>query len=237
MRGASRLGVVIAVAVVVLVGIAVMLRRVNSERAGRHAAATAAASPAPPAAMAKNPSARRTPVWRSDRDDQPSEDQAYKADPAEPQEDTADQWARIDFDEIKRALPDSTYWKMAFPTKDPKLLEQREKTRAEWAAQAAKITSNTATDEEIDAYYAEQQKVSTDYLEFLVYLADHYGELVPRGEVGALKLAGEMHLARMEEFPRKIAEAKARHAEHEKARQEWLAQQQQFATPPPPPSE
>jgi hypothetical protein len=228
------LGVVIAVVVVVLVGIGLMLRRVNSERAGRRAAPAAEASPVGLAVVAKNPSARRTPVWQGNLDDQPSQDQAYKADPAAPFEDTADQWARIDFDEIKRALPDSTYWKMAFPTKDPQLLAEREKIRAEWAAQAAKIQSNTATDEEIDAYYAEQQKVSTDYLEFLVYLADHYGNLVPRGEVGALKLAGEMHLARMEEFPRKIAEAKERRAAHEKARQEWLAQQQQFATPPPP---
>jgi hypothetical protein len=228
---------VIAVAVVVLVGVGIMLRRVNSEREQRHAAATAPAAPAA-AAAAKSPCARRTRVWRADVDDgQPSEDQAYKADPAAPSEDTADQWARIDFDEIKRALPDSTYWKMAFPTSDENLKAEREKIRAEWAAQAAKIQSNTATDEEIDAYYAEQQKLSTDYLEFLVYLADHYGNLVPRGEVGALKLAGEMHLARMEEFPRKIAEAKARRAEHEKARQEWLAQQQQFATPPPPTTE
>jgi hypothetical protein len=229
--------VVIAVAIVVLVGIGIMLRRVNSERARRHAGVAATAgAPARPA-VAKQPSARRTPVWHAGLDDAPSEDQAYKADPAAPSEDTADQWARIDFDEIKRALPDSTYWKMAFPTSDPEVIAEREKIRAEWAAQAAKITANTATDEEIDAYYAEQQKLSNDYLEFLVYLAEHYGELVPPGEVGALKLAGEMHLAKLEEIPRKIAEAKERHAAHEKARQEWLAQQRQFATPPPPSAE
>lgn len=214
-----------------------MLRRVNSERARQHASATVPEKPVAPAAASKNPNARRTPVWQGNLDDQPSQDQAYKADPAAPSEDTADQWARIDFDEIKRALPDSTYWKMAFPTSDESIKAEREKIRAEWAAQAAKIQSNTATDAEIDAYYAEQQKVSTDYLEFLVYLADHYGNLVPRGEVGALKLAGEMHLARMEEFPRKIAEAKERRAAHDKARDEWRAQQQQFASPAPPSQE
>jgi hypothetical protein len=56
---------------------------------------------------------------------------------------------------------------------------------------------------------------------------------VPRAEIGALKLAGEMHLARLEEIPRKIAEAKERRAEHEKARQAWLDEQKQFATPAP----
>jgi hypothetical protein len=166
-------------------------------------------------------------------DGEPSEDKAYKADPLEPTVDTAEAWGRIDFDEIRRALPDSTYWKMAFPTKDPALLEERERIRAAWNVQFGKVQSNTATDEEIDAYYADQQKLSNDYLEFLVYLAEHYGDDVPRSEIGALKLAGELHLARLEEIPRKIAEAKERHSAHEKARQAWLEEQKQFATPAP----
>jgi hypothetical protein len=193
-----------------------------------------AAAPAAPAGSPKSPRTRPTPVWRADLDDDaPSEDLAYKADPLSPLVDTADQWAQVDFDEIRRALPDSTYWKMAFPTKDEAVIEEREKIRAEWNYQFGKVLSNTATDEEIDTYYGDQQKLSNDYLEFLVYLAEHYGDAVPRSEVGALKLAGEMHLARLEEIPRKIAEAKERHAAHEKARQEWLAEQRDFATPGP----
>lgn len=232
MRGASRLGFLVAVAVLVILALAVVLRSVNARRT--HVTIPAAERAAAP----KDPrKPRSTPVWRADLDDDsgPSEDQAYKADPLSPLVDTADAWAQVDFDEIRAALPDSMYWKMAFPTKDPKILEEREKTRAEWNVQFGKVQSNTATDEEIDAYYGEQQKLSNDYLEFLVYLAEHYGNVVPRGEVGALKLAGEMHLARLEEIPRKIAEAKERHAAHETARQAWLAEQQQFATPVPPP--
>jgi hypothetical protein len=232
MHGRSRLGVVIAVAVAVVLVLAVVLRYVNSQRAGRETA-----PPSQPAAAPKHPSKpRSTPVWRADLDDgEPSEDQAYKADPLSPMVDTADAWAQVDFDEIRAAMPDSLYWKMAFPTKDPKLLEERDKIRAEWNVQFGKVQSNTATDEEIDAYYADQQKLSNDYLEFLVYLAQHYGNVVPRGEIGALKLAGEMHLARLEEMPRKIAEAKERHAAHEAARQAWLEEQKQFATPAPAP--
>jgi hypothetical protein len=235
-RGASRLGVVVVVAIAVLAGIGIVLRRVNADRARGRPAADAREKVAQ-AGAANAPSARRTPTWRADLDDDedpPSNDRAYKADPLQPDVDTADQWARIDFDEIRRALPDSTYWKMAFPTKDPKVVEEREKIRAEWNVQFGKVQSNTATDEEIDAYYADQQQLSNDYLEFLVYLAEHYGNEVPRAEIGALKLAGEMHLARLEEIPRKIAEAKERHAAHEQARQAWLAEQQQFATPSPP---
>ena len=232
MSGASRLGITIGVAVVLVIGIAVLLRRVNSERAGGRTVTTAPAPAAP--AGAKAPNARRTPTWSADLDDgEPSEDKAYKADPLEPTVDTAEAWGRIDFDEIRRALPDSTYWKMAFPTKDPALLEERERIRAEWNVRFGKVQSNTATDEEIDAYYADQQQLSNDYIEFLVYLAEHYGNEVPRSEIGALKLAGELHLARLEEIPRKIAEAKERHAAHEKARQAWLEEQKQFATPAP----
>lgn len=234
MRGASRLGVIVVVAVLLVIGIGVLLRRVNADRA-RHRVTEDAAVAAPTAAPGA-PQARRTPTWRADLNDpEPSEDLAYRSDPAAPVVvDDADQWAKIDFDEIKRALPDSTYWKMAFPTSDKALIEERERIREQWNAEYGKVVSNTATDEEIDAYYGEQQKLSEDYLEFLVYLAEHYGDLVPRSMVGALKLAGEMHLARLEEIPRKIAEAKERHAAHERERQAWLEEQKQFATPAPP---
>jgi hypothetical protein len=221
----------LAVAVGIVLALAVVLRYVNSRRPLKQPAS------APHAAAPKDRSKpRTTPVWRADLDDDsgPSEDQAYKADPLSPLVDTADAWAQVDFDEIRAAMPDSMYWKMAFPTKDPAVIEEREKIRAEWNVQFGKVQSNTATDEEIDAYYGEQQKLSNDYLEFLVYLADHYGNVVPRGEVGVLKLAGELHLARLEEIPRKIAEAKERHAAHEAARQAWLEEQRKFATPAPP---
>lgn len=226
----SRPGVLIVVAVVFLLGIGLLLRWVNADRARGRAPTVAVAPSAAATPRAAGP--RKTPTWRADLDDQePSEDMAYRKDPLSPLVDTADEWARIDFDEIKKALPDSTYWKMAFPTSDKDLIAERERIRAEWNTQYGKVQANTATDEEIDAYYGDQQKLSEDYVEFLVYLAEHHANEVPRSAVGALKLAGEMHLARLEEIPRKIAEAKERHAAHEKARQEWLAEQAKFATP------
>ena len=229
MPGRSRIRLFLAVGVGIVLGLAVVLRWVNAQRSQRTGAQTAAArTPADPTKP------RRTPVWNGALDDAaggPSEDQEYKADPLNPGLSTADAWAQVDFDEIRRALPDSMYWKMAFPTKDPDLIAERQRIRDQWNVQYGKIQANTATDEEIDAYYAEQAQLSNDYLEFLVYLADHYGNAVPRSEIGALKLAGQMHLAKLEEMPRRIAEAKERHAEHEKARQAWLEEQRQFATP------
>ena len=230
MRGASRLGVVVAVALVIVVGIVILLHRVNADRQRVRTAAPLAE----PAAASGSPKVHVTPIWRSDLDDdEASQDQAYKADPLSPFQDTAEAWAQVDFDEIRKAMPDNLYWKMAFPTKDPALLKERDERRGQWNVEFGKVQSNTATDEEIDAYYGEQQKLSNDYLEFLVYLGTHYGSIVPKGEIGMLKLAGELHLARLEEIPRKIAEAKERHAAHETARRAWLEEQKAFQDNPP----
>jgi hypothetical protein len=143
-------------------------------------------------------------------------------------EDWDGSWESVDLEAIRAALPDNLYWKMAAPTTDPEVLRQREEERARWNAEYGKVLSNTATDEEIDAYYAERQKVSEDYLEFIVYLMTNYGYQIPKRDVAAFKLAGEMHLARLEEIPRQIAEAHARREAHEKARQAWLADQKAF---------
>lgn len=232
MRLDARLGVALVVLLALLVGIGAVLRRVNAERArGRSIAPTVTTTTRPAAAPA-----RRVPTWDADEDQPgPSEQVIADADPLPPLIDARSGWEGVDFDEIRRALPDSLYWKMAFPTQDPALIEERQQIRTEWNVQYGKVLSNTATDEEIDAYYATQQRVSEDYVEFLVYLADHYKYQVPREAVGALKLAGELHLARLEEIPRRIAEAKERHAAHEEARRLWLEQQESFSAMDPSP--
>jgi len=46
--------------------------------------------------------------------------------------------------------------------------------------------------------------------------------------VAALKLAAEMHNARLEEIPRQLAEAHERREAHEAARRQWQEQQQAF---------
>jgi hypothetical protein len=141
-------------------------------------------------------------------------------------------WAKVDLEEIRKAMPDNLYWKMAAPTTDPEVQRARDEERARWNVEYGKVLSNTATAEEIDAYYAQQQRLSTDYLEFLVYLGTHYAEVIPQQDVGVLKLAGELHLARLEEIPRKIAEAHERREAHEAVRRAWLEEQKAFEDGP-----
>ena len=144
-------------------------------------------------------------------------------------------WAAVDLAAVRKAMPDNIYWTMSAPTTDPEVLRAREEERARWNVEYGKILSNTATPEEIDAYYAQRQRLSHDYIEFATHLMVNYGKQLPRQDMGLLKLAIEMHMARLEEIPRQIAEAHARCAAHDAARRAWLEEQKAFEDAPPDP--
>jgi len=218
-RGPSRLNVVLVTAVAVLVaaGLAIRWRIRQLEP---HAAEVVARVQVPQA----SPSPERADGFIAD----PLNEQAYVDDPLTGIPDRENNWAAVDMAKIQEALPDNIYWKMASPTDDPAVKEARERERERWNEQYGKVLSNTATDAEIDDYYGQRQKLSEDYLAFIVYLMENYGYQIPRRDVALLKLAGEMHHERLEELPRQQAEAHQRHAQHEAVRQAWLEQQKQF---------
>ena len=137
-------------------------------------------------------------------------------------------WAAVDLGRIREAMPDNLFWKMAMPTRDPEVLRAREEERARWNVEYGKVLSNTATAEEIDAFYAHRQKLSSDYVEFATFLLAEYGDKLPQRDVGLLKVAVEMNLARLQEIPRQIEEANQRRMKHDAARRAWLEQQRIF---------
>jgi len=144
-------------------------------------------------------------------------------------EDMETPWAVVDLHALQVELPDSLYWKMAVPTKDQAILDERQAERDRWNVEYGKILSNTATPDEIDTYYAYRYRLSSDYIQVAtIILADYGDELEPK-DVGLLKVAVELHMARLEEIPRQIEEAHERCAAHERVRQEWLASQKAFA--------
>jgi hypothetical protein len=141
-------------------------------------------------------------------------------------------WEVLDMEAVRAAMPDNVYWKMAAPTQDPELIKWREEERARWNVEYGKVLSNTATAEEIDAYFAERKRLSDDYLEFVVHVIANYGNAIPREGLALLKLAGEMHALRLEEMPRQMAEAHARREAHDAARRAWLEEQKAFEEAP-----
>lgn len=136
--------------------------------------------------------------------------------------------AGVDLEEVRAALPGNLYWEMAAPTDDPALLEARELAKEQRNLLYGKILSGTATDPEILDYYDYRMRASTDYVAFVDYLLEHHvGELTDQDH-GLLLVARKLHLARLEEIPRRIQEARERKARQDEARRAWLEDQRAF---------
>jgi len=187
---------------------------------------TATSAPSPPAAAADAPPRGAPP----DAPDAPSaSDEAFAALAA-----GQGSWAAVDLDALRAKLPNNLYWSMAAPTTDPDEIQRRREERTRWNVEYGKVLSNTGTAAEVDAYYEHRRRLSVDYVEFMTELLTDYGEKLPERDIQLLKLAIRLHLARLEEIPRQIAEAHQRREAHEKTRRAWLEQQRAFEAPTPP---
>ena len=137
-------------------------------------------------------------------------------------------WASVDLDKVREAMPDNLFWKMAMPTTDEAVIRERQEERTRWNVEYGKVLSNTATAEEIDAYYALQQRLASDYVEFGTYVLAEFGDKLPIRDIGLLKVAVELNMAKLEEIPRRIAEAQERRVAHDAARRAWREEQKAF---------
>jgi hypothetical protein len=147
---------------------------------------------------------------------------------AEPAPDLALGLGGVDMDEVRAALPDNLYWQTSAPTDDPALLEQRERDKDYRNEQYGKVLSGTGTDEEILDYYDYRMRSSTDYVQFVDHLLEHYGPELTDQDQTLLHLAKRLHQARLEEIPRRLQEARERKAEQDEARRKWLEEEREF---------
>ena len=145
-----------------------------------------------------------------------------------PADDPAWAWARVDLDDLREELPDNAFWELAVPTDDPAVKAAREATRERWNRELGKVMSNTATEAEVRAFYDERARVSSDYVAFIDLALDRYRDTLPPRDVGLLQLARTLHLARLEEVPRRVSEAIARRDRHAAIREQWLADEAAF---------
>ncbi len=226
----SRQSAAVGVGLVLLLVLAAWwLTRPAPENAARHAAAPAPAAdrpddgaPAPPDAAARPAPAvpgaggRPGPPGDDDEPDQLGGDAIAAA------------WAHVDLETVRAALPDNAFWDLGAPTTDEAEIERRARIRDEWNVAYGKVLSGTGTEEEIRAYFDERARISGDYVEFTTHLLDTYGEQLPERDVGLLQLARTLHLARLEEIPRRMAEALDRKRQQDEARARWLADEAAF---------
>jgi hypothetical protein len=148
--------------------------------------------------------------------------------PAPDSDATAAAWAAVDLEEVRKALPNNLYFDLSAPTRDPDVLAERQAERDRSNVEYGKVLSGTGTDEEIRDYYDQRARLSTDYVELTTYLLDHYIDDLPERDVGLLQLARRLHLARLEEIPRKVEEALERKRQQDAVREAWLADEAAF---------
>jgi hypothetical protein len=185
----------------------------------RRPAQRAAPPPAPPAAEPEAPAPEPAAA-------QPAAPAAPAPAPEEPL--PALGLAGVDLEEVRAALPDNLYWRTSAPTDDPALLEEREREKAFWNEQYGKVLSGTGTDQEILAYYDHRMRGSTDYIQFVDHLLEHYGSDLSDQDQTLLHLAKRLHQARLEEIPRRLQQARERKAEQDEARRKWLEEERAF---------
>jgi hypothetical protein len=129
--------------------------------------------------------------------------------------------ALVDLDQLRAKLPDNLYWRMGAPTKDPEILRARVDDERRRNDLYGKVLSNTASEEEIHAYYAERRKISEDYIEFAATALKDYGDRLPEQERGLYELSIKMHAKRLREVPGQIDDALARKKVQDRLREEW----------------
>ncbi|HEX2485923.1 MAG TPA: hypothetical protein VHQ66_11515 [Myxococcota bacterium] len=140
----------------------------------------------------------------------------------------AEAWSTVDLEEVRAALPDNRYWQDHAPTTDERVLREREEARASQNELYGKVLSGTGTEEEIRAYFEQRQRGSTDAIQFADYLLErHEGDFTERDQE-LLHLARRLHLARLQEIPRRLDEALARKRQQDEARAAWLADEARF---------
>jgi hypothetical protein len=134
----------------------------------------------------------------------------------------------IDLEAARAALPDNSYWDNAAPTTDPRLLGDRERDQQKRNEQYGRILSGDATDADIKEFFDRRMRLSSDYVRFVDWVLEHQGSKLSEQDLELLHVAKRLHLARLEEIPRRMQEAIERKAQQEAARAAWLAEQREF---------
>lgn len=141
-------------------------------------------------------------------------------------------YGEIDLREARELMPDNLYWQLGAPTKDEKVLAERDAEKRRRNDEYGRVLAGDATEDEVRAYYDYRRRLSTDYLEFSEFMARRYREKGPEQFVGMLELAVKMHTAKLAQLDAELEEALGRAREREKVREDWRREQEEFAAPP-----
>jgi hypothetical protein len=190
-------------------------------------AALRARAPEPPAAAAP-PRAERPaelPPLATEVPPPPEEEVALPDPDADAFEEA---WSSVDLEAVRAALPDNSYWQRSAPTQDERVLREREDERVRRNDLYGKVLSGTGTEEDVRSYYADRQRYSTDAIQLVDYLLEHHEADLTERDQQFLQIARRLHLARLQEIPRRLEEGLARKRSQDEARAAWLADEARF---------
>jgi hypothetical protein len=135
----------------------------------------------------------------------------------------------LDLGEVRAALPDNLYWELGAPTKDPQVIEEREREKARRNEEYGRVLSGDASDEEVNAYYDYRERLSADYLEFADYVHRRFSDKLSDEFTGMLELAIKLNKERLAQIPADREDALERSRERAKIREQWQREQAEFA--------
>jgi len=131
----------------------------------------------------------------------------------------------VDLSRLREKIPDNLYWRFDAPTQDAQILQARAEEKQRWNALFGKVQSGTATDEEVQQYFAHRRQLSEDYIELAELVLAEHGAQLPEQERGMYELGIRMHSTRLGELPRQIEQARERKALQDRRREEWRSKQ------------
>jgi hypothetical protein len=116
----------------------------------------------------------------------------------------------VDLEALRARLPDNRYWELGAPTSDPEVARARAERARAANALFGRTQTGEATRQEIRAYYAEQRRISQDYLKLSLLVLAERGSELPQRDRGMFELSVQLHTARLKQIDRDLADALAR---------------------------
>ena len=119
----------------------------------------------------------------------------------------------VNLDELRARLPGNRYWELGAPTSDPAIARARAERAKRDNAVFGRTQTGEAPEPEIRAYYAEQRRISEDYLQlWQLVLAEQAGQLPDRDRT-LFALGAKLNRERLTQIERDLADALARRRE------------------------
>lgn len=137
-------------------------------------------------------------------------------------------WGDIDLREARELMPDNLYWKLGAPTKDEKVLAERDAEKARRNQEYGRVLAGDATEDEVRAYYDYRRRLAADYVEFSEFMQRKLRDSPNEQLRSMIDLALKMNADRLRQLAAEQEDAIARSQERAQVREDWRRQQEEF---------